>query len=216
MTDNTTNKESNISGTILDINGPIVTVNMPGVRSGAQVRIGNVGLYGEVIALKGNNAIVQAYESTDGICPGEPAEDLGWPLSVELGPGMMGQIFDGVQRPLENIFAQAGDRIPLGLNIVALDREKAWKFMPNDSYEAGKDITSGAILGTVQETQTILHKVMVPPGIAGELLEIAPLGEYKLLLLVLYAGAVVLLLQQVYWLFCVQLVPYIRLQASQP
>jgi V/A-type H+-transporting ATPase subunit A len=180
MTDTKTTGASNVTGTILDINGPIVTVRMPGVRSGAQVRIGNVGLYGEVIALKGDRAIVQAYESTDGMCPGESAEDLGWPLSVELGPGLMGQIFDGVQRPLENIFAQSGDRIPLGLNIVALDRDKNWPFVPNEAHEPGKEIASGAILGTVQETQTVLHKIMVPPGIEGELLEIAPLGEYKL------------------------------------
>jgi V/A-type H+-transporting ATPase subunit A len=174
MTDNI------ISGIIVDINGPIVTVRMPGIKSGAQVRIGKVGLYGEVIALEGNTAVVQAYESTDGVCPGEPAEDLGWPLSVELGPGMMGQIFDGVQRPLEEIFAKAGDRIPLGLNIVALDRNKVWSFVPNDTLEIGKPITSGTILGTVQETQTVLHKIMVPPGIAGELLEVAPQSDYKL------------------------------------
>jgi V/A-type H+-transporting ATPase subunit A len=170
------------TGKILDINGPIVTIRMPGVRSGAQVRIGNVGLYGEVIALKGDQAIVQAYESTDGICPGEPAEDLGWPLSVELGPGLMGQIFDGVQRPLENIFAQAGDRIPLGLNIVSLDREKQWHFVPSEECECepGKEIKGGTVLGTVQETETVLHKVMIPPDIHGEVLEIAPQGDYRL------------------------------------
>lgn len=174
MTDTTT------AGTILDINGPIVTIRMPGIKSGAQVRIGKVGLYGEVIALQGDRAVVQAYESTDGVCPGEPAEDLGWPLSVELGPGLMGQIFDGVQRPLEIIFAQAGDRIPLGLNIVALNRDKDWHFVPNETLEAGKKISTGAILGTVQETQTVLHKIMVPPGISGELLEVAPQSDYKL------------------------------------
>lgn len=168
------------TGSIVDINGPIVTVHMPGIKSGAQVRIGNVGLYGEVIALLNDNAIVQAYESTDGVCPGEPAEDLGWPLSVELGPGLMGQIFDGVQRPLEVIFAKAGDRIPLGLNIVALDREKLWHFVPNEALEIGKPVHAGIILGTVQETQTVLHKIMVPPGVFGELVELAPPNEYKL------------------------------------
>jgi len=164
----------------LDINGPIVTVRMPGIKSGAQVRIGHVGLYGEVIALEGDNAIVQAYESTEGVCPGEPSSDLGWPLSVELGPGLMGQIFDGVQRPLEEIFSKSGDRIPLGLNIAALDREKSWHFIPNETLEAGKNVTTGTILGTVQETQTVLHKIMVPPGIAGELLEVSPPSDYKL------------------------------------
>jgi len=174
MTDNTT------TGSILDINGPIVTIRMPGVRNGAQVRIGLIGLYGEVIALSNDQAIVQAYESTDGVRPGEPVEDLGWPLSVELGPGLMGQIFDGVQRPLETIFAQAGDHIPRGLSMPALDREKVWHFVPSEEREHGKEVPAGAVLGTVQETQTILHKVMVPPGIEGELLEIAPEGDYRL------------------------------------
>jgi V/A-type H+-transporting ATPase subunit A len=174
MTDNST------TGSILDINGPIVTIRMPGIRNGAQVRIGHIGLYGEVIALSGDQAVIQAYESTDGIRPGEPVVDLGWPLSVELGPGLMGQIFDGVQRPLETIFTQTGDRIPLGLSIAALDREKVWHFVPTEDREPGKEIPSGAVLGTVQETQTILHKVMVPPGIEGELLEIAPEGDFRL------------------------------------
>jgi V/A-type H+-transporting ATPase subunit A len=150
------------TGRILDINGPIVTIRMPGIRNGAQVRIGHLGLYGEVIALSGDKAIIQAYESTDDTRPGEPVENLGWPLSVELGPGLMGQIFDGVQRPLEKIFLQAGDHIPRGLALPALE------------------VFGGALLGSVQETQTILHRVMVPPGISGELLEIAPEGDYRL------------------------------------
>jgi V/A-type H+-transporting ATPase subunit A len=167
-------------GSILDINGPIVTIRMPGIRNGQQVRIGHMGLYGEVIALQGEQAIVQAYESTDGIRPGEPVADLGWPLSVELGPGLMGQIFDGVQRPLEKIFLQAGDHIPRGLSIPALDREKLWHFVPSEALEPGHATPRGTILGTVQETPTILHKVMLPPDLAGDLAEIAPEGEYRL------------------------------------
>ncbi len=172
--------ESKPSGTIQDINGPIVTIRMPGVRNGAQLRIGEMGLYGEVIALQGNEAVVQAYESTDGIRPGEPVEDLGWPLSVELGPGMMGQIFDGVQRPLDKIFLQAGDHIPRGLSIPCLDRDKAWGFVPSEDLEPNIGIPPGTVLGTVQETATILHKIMVPPDVSGELLEIAPEGDYAL------------------------------------
>ncbi len=168
------------TGSILDINGPIVTILMPGVRSGAQVRIGHLGLYGEVIALDGARAIVQAYESTDDVRPGEPVEDLGWPLSVELGPGLMGQIFDGVQRPLERIFAESGDHIPRGLKVSSLDRDKLWHFVPVEEHEPGRPIGGGLLLGKVQETQTIVHKVMVPPGISGELVEIAPEGDYRL------------------------------------
>jgi V/A-type H+-transporting ATPase subunit A len=168
------------TGSILDINGPIVTIRMPGIRNGEQVRVGDMGLYGEVIALQGDQAIVQAYESTDGIRPGEPVDGLGWPLSVELGPGLMGQIFDGVQRPLKKIFLQTGDHIPRGLNIAALDREKVWRFVPSEDLDPGFGAPSGTVLGTVQETPTILHKIMVPPDISGELLEIAPEGEYRL------------------------------------
>ena len=172
--------ETTRPGTILDINGPIVTIEMPGIRNGEQVTIGEMGLYGEVIALQGKQAIVQAYESTDGIRPGEPVQGLGWPLSVELGPGLMGGIFDGVQRPLEEIFLRAGDHIPRGLALPALDREKTWHFVPDEGLEPNSSISAGAVLGTVQETETIRHKVMVPPDVAGQLLDIAPEGEYRL------------------------------------
>jgi len=110
------------SGIVEEINGPIVTIRLTGIRSGEQVRIGELGLFGEVIALQGDEAVVQAYESTDGVRPGEPVTGLGWPLSVELGPGLMGHIFDGVQRPLEEIFEQSGDHIPRGVDVPPLDR----------------------------------------------------------------------------------------------
>lgn len=90
--------DTNKLGVIRDINGPIVTIELPGARSGEQVKIGELGLYGEIISLNGQRAVVQTYESTDGVRPGEPVVGLGWPLSVELGPGLMGGIFDGVQR----------------------------------------------------------------------------------------------------------------------
>ena len=167
-------------GTILEINGPIVTIRLPGIRNGEQVLIGNLGLVGEIIALQGDDAVVQAYESTEGVCPGEPAEGLGWPLSVELGPGLLGGIFDGVQRPLEKIFQQAGDHIPRGLALPALDREQEWHFIPNPELESGSTLPGGSRLGVVQETDTIEHRVLVPPKLGGELLELAPEGEYKL------------------------------------
>jgi len=168
------------SGVVRDINGPIVTIDLPGVRNAEQVKIGELGLFGEVIGLHGEQAIVQTYESTDGVRPGEPAVGLGWPLSVELGPGLLGGIFDGVQRPLEKIALQSGDYIRRGLDVPALDRTKTWEFEPNTELALGAQIGGGTVLGTVQETETITHRILVPPGIEGELEEIAPAGEYDL------------------------------------
>ncbi|MCU0833306.1 MAG: V-type ATP synthase subunit A [Chromatiaceae bacterium] len=167
-------------GVIRDINGPIVTIDLPGIRNGEQVKIGELGLFGEVIALSGQQAIVQTYESTDGVRPGEPAIGLGWPLSVELGPGLLGGIFDGVQRPLEKIALQSGDYIRRGLDVPALDRARTWEFEPNAELELGAQVGPGTVLGTVPETQTITHRVLVPPGVSGELQEIAPAGDYEL------------------------------------
>ncbi len=172
--------ENNRVGVIRDINGPIVTIDLPGIRSGEQVKIGELGLFGEVISLAGQQAIVQTYESTDGVRPGEPAVGLGWPLSVELGPGLMGGIFDGVQRPLSKIALESGDYIRRGLSVPALDRAKEWAFTPNPALEAGAKISAGAVLGTVPETHTVQHRILVPPGVAGELLEIAPAGNYDI------------------------------------
>ncbi|HSM27044.1 MAG TPA: V-type ATP synthase subunit A, partial [Thioalkalivibrio sp.] len=167
-------------GIVRDINGPIVTIELPGIRHGEQVKIGNLGLFGEVISLNGDRAVVQTYESTDGVRPGEPAEGLGWPLSVELGPGLMGGIFDGVQRPLEKIALLSGDYIRRGIDVTALDRERQWAFEPNRDLAPGQRVGPGTVLGTVQETETVLHRILVPPGISGELEEIAPAGEYDI------------------------------------
>ena len=167
-------------GVIRDINGPIVTIELPGIRSAEQVKIGELGLFGEVISLNGDRAVVQTYESTDGVRPGEPALGLGRPLSVELGPGLMGGIFDGVQRPLEKIALESGDYIRRGLDVPALDRSRTWEFEPNEALELGSQIAGGTVLGTVQETATIPHKILVPPGVAGELEELAPPGDYEL------------------------------------
>jgi V/A-type H+-transporting ATPase subunit A len=172
--------ESSKVGRIREINGPIVTVELSGLRNGEQVRIGELGLVGEVIALEGPRAIIQVYESTEGVRPGEPVQGLGHPLAVELGPGLLGSIFDGVQRPLTTIFQQTGDSIPRGLDIPALDRGKAWAFVPNPELEAGAPLPAGAVLGTVQETGAIEHRILVPPTLSGELTELAPAGEYAL------------------------------------
>lgn len=165
-------------GKILDINGPIVTIELPGIRHGEQVKIGNLGLFGEVISLAGIQAVVQTYESTDEVRPGEPAIGLGWPLSVELGPGLMGGIFDGVQRPLEKIALLSGDYIRRGIDVASLDREKRWTFVPNPDLEVGAAVVGGTVLGTVQETATVVHRIMVPPRLSGELEELAPTNAY--------------------------------------
>ncbi len=168
------------TGAIRDINGPIVTVDLPGARSGEQVKIGELGLFGEVISLAGTTAVVQTYESTDGVRPGEIAIGLGFPLSVELGPGLMGGIFDGVQRPLEKIALQSGDYIRRGISVPALDRARQWEFEPTETLEPGAKVSGGLVLGTVQETLTVKHRILVPPGVVGELEELAPAGDYDI------------------------------------
>jgi V/A-type H+-transporting ATPase subunit A len=165
-------------GNIIEINGPIVTVRLPGVRNAEQVRVGALGLVGEVISLAGDTAVVQVYESTESLKPGQVAEALNRPLSVELGPGLLGQIFDGVQRPLPAIAALSGDYVARGLAVPALDRERRWAFQPREDLAAGQPIAAGSILGTVQETETVQHRVLVPPHLSGDLLEHAPAGEY--------------------------------------
>ena len=168
------------SGYIREINGPILRIHLPGGRNGEQVRIGSLDIVGEIIALEGDDAIVQAYESTDGLRPGEAVYGLGHPLTVELGPGLLQGIFDGVQRPLQEIASIAGDNIPRGLRIHSLDRERAWQFSPTDGLEPGGQVAAGTRLGTVQETETIEHRILVPPTVSGELIDLAPAGSYTL------------------------------------
>ncbi|HIC80093.1 MAG TPA: V-type ATP synthase subunit A [Kiloniellaceae bacterium] len=166
-------------GSIVEINGPIVEVQLPGVRTGEQVRVGRMGLVGEVIGRRGERAIVQVYEATDSLRPGEEAEALGHPLSAELGPGLLGGIVDGVQRPLNRILEASGDYIARGLEIGALDRDRRWPFAPTEGMAAGRRLGGGEVLGTVQETPSFEHRILVPPGVSGELLEVAPAGDYE-------------------------------------
>ncbi|MDM8566255.1 V-type ATP synthase subunit A [Candidatus Halobeggiatoa sp. HSG11] len=167
------------TGEIIAINGPIVTVQLPEVRNGEQVRIGKLNLMGEVIRLDGELATVQVYESTESLCPGDTAYALGHPLSVELGPGLLGKIFDGVQRPLDKIFNASGDYISRGLDIAPLEREHLWDFTSNSRLPLGTQVTPGILLGKVQETQTINHPILVPPNYQGELIELAHAGKYN-------------------------------------
>ncbi|MGD8932931.1 MAG: V-type ATP synthase subunit A [Chromatiales bacterium] len=167
-------------GLIQEINGPIVSIRLPGIQNGEQVRVGELGLYGEVIGLQGDGALTQIYESTEMLRPGEPVTGLGRPLSVELGPGLIGGIFDGVQRPLEKLFLSAGDQIPRGLSPDPLDRSTRWHYVPAELLEPNMPIIGGAQLGRVQETATLMHRILVPPDVQGQLLEIAPEGDYTL------------------------------------
>jgi V/A-type H+-transporting ATPase subunit A len=160
-------------GKVIEINGPLVTIELADVRTGEQVRIGRMELMGEVIARHGERALVQMYEPTESLRPGEPVEALGQPLSVELGPGLLGGIFDGVQRPLLEHAKQHGDFIPRGVHIPPLDRNKLWRFEPSPELKIGGQVKDGAILGSVQETQTIAHRILVPPGMGGKLVELA-------------------------------------------
>ena len=166
-------------GEIIEVNGPIVTVRLPAVVIGEQVRLGEAGLVGEVIGRERDRAVVQAYEATEMLGPGQIVEALGRPLSVELGPGLLGQIFDGIQRPLQGLLQASGDYIGRGLNLPPLNRESNWTFTPNPELTPGEHLGGGRLLGTVPETPSIDHRILVPPGVEGELLEIAPPGEYR-------------------------------------
>lgn len=166
-------------GRILEINGPLIKLELPESVLGEQVRVGEIGLIGEIIARQGATALAQLYEDTSGLRPGEPAEGLGRPLSVELGPGLLGSIFDGVQRPLEAMRLHTGDRISRGVAVHSLSREQNWRFVPREGLRSGQLLHGGELLGAVQETASIEHRILVPPLLQGELLDLAPPGEYR-------------------------------------
>lgn len=165
-------------GRIVEINGPIVRLELPQTVIGEQVRVGALGLMGEVIGREADTALAQLYENTEGLRPGEPAEALGHALSVELGPGLLNAIFDGVQRPLTAVRAISGDRITRGVEVPALPRDRRWLFRPAAGHAPSMRLKGGDVLGSVQETVSIEHRILVPPDVQGELLEIAPAGEY--------------------------------------
>jgi V/A-type H+-transporting ATPase subunit A len=134
------------------------------------VRVSEKRLIGEVIEIRGDRSWIQVYEETTGLGPGEPVETTGRPLSVELGPGLIEAIYDGIQRPLDAIAAEGGDRVTRGIEVPALPRDKKWEFTPHLSE--GALVQPGDILGVVQETTLVEHKIMVPPGVEGRLVQI--------------------------------------------
>ncbi len=157
-----------MQGTIVKVSGPLIVASgMADVQMFDVVRVSDKHLIGEVIELREDRASIQVYEETGGIGPGEPVVSTGAPLSVELAPGLIESIYDGIQRPLNKIREQAGDRITRGIMVDALDHEKLWNFVP--SAKVGDELKGGDILGTVQETEAVLHKIMVPPNVSGRL-----------------------------------------------
>ncbi|MEM0083737.1 MAG: ATP synthase subunit A [Candidatus Nezhaarchaeales archaeon] len=164
-------------GRIVRIAGPVVVAKgMRGSQMFELVNVGELNLIGEIIRLQEDLATIQVYEETSGLRPGEKVVGTGQLLSVELGPGILSQIYDGIQRPLEIIKENTGDFIARGVSAPALPRGKKWSFTPK--LKAGSKVTGGDILGVVPETPLVVHKVMVPPDVQGVLEEIAPEGDY--------------------------------------
>ena len=164
------------NGLIYRISGPVVTAIGMTPRMYEVVRVGDEGLMGEVIELHGDQSVIQVYEETSGISPGEPVIRTGQTLSVQLGPGLLTQIYDGIQRPLADLEAKMGVFIERGVDADGLDMAKMWDF--NATVAVGDEVASGAILGTVQETETIEHRVMLPPGKSGVIKSIES-GEFN-------------------------------------
>ncbi len=154
------------------ISGPVVVgKGLGGAQMFDVVRIGEMGLVGEIIRLEGDSAQIQVYEDTTGLRPGEKIVNTNKPLSVQLGPGLLKSIYDGIQRPLDVLREQSGDFISRGKIIPALDQKKKWDFVP--VKKKGDQVAPGEIIGEIQETQLIKHKIMIPPNVSGELVDIS-------------------------------------------
>ena len=167
-----------MAGFVSRVTGPVVIAEgLVDAKMYDVVRVGTLGLVGEIIRLVGGTATVQVYEDTTGIRPGDPVENTGQALSVELGPGLLKSIYDGVQRPLDVIQKSVGDFIARGTLAAPLDEKAVWEFTA--TAKVGSEVTPGTILGTVQETSLILHKIMVPPGVRGTLTELKS-GKYTI------------------------------------
>ncbi len=166
------------TGKIFRVAGPfIIAKDMSGARMYELVRIGEAMIIGEVIRLEGKTAAIQAYEETAGIKTGEKVEGTGKPLSVELGPGLIKQVYDGIQRPLPVIQDLSGSRLERGIIPPALDRKKRWHFSP--TVKKGTKVTGGDIIGKVEETPLVEHRILVPPAVSGIIEEVVSEGEYR-------------------------------------
>lgn len=160
-------------GKVIKVSGPLVVAEgMEDANVYDVVEVSDNKLIGEIIEMRGDKASIQVYEETTGIGPGDDVYSTGSPLSIELGPGMLEQMFDGIQRPLEALQAKAGDFLLRGVSVSPLDREKRWDFVP--TVNVGDEVSEGNIIGTVQETTVVSHKIMVPPAVSGKIAEILP------------------------------------------
>jgi len=166
-------------GRIIRISGPVIEADgMRGAKMYDVVRVGEENLIGEIIRLNQDNAIIQVYEDTNGLKPGEKVVTTGMPLSVELGPGLLTNIYDGIQRPLPDVYKETGDFITRGAEVPPLDRKKKWHFKP--TAKAGDMVRGCDVIGDVKETSIITHKIIVPPDISGKLLSVNKEGEYTI------------------------------------
>ncbi len=163
-------------GIIYSVSGPVVVATDVNGKMFDVVRVGNLGLVGEIIKIVDNKSTIQVYEDTSGLKPGEPVYSTGKPLSVELGPGLLKSIYDGIQRPLDVIKSETGDFIVRGASAPPLDENKEWDFKP--ILKEGDEVNQGYIIGEVQETELIVHKIMVPEGVKGIIKEIKE-GKFK-------------------------------------
>lgn len=165
-------------GKIVKVSGPLVVAEgMDEANVYDVVHVSGDKLIGEIIEMRGDRASIQVYEDTTGIGPGDPVYSIGEPLSVELGPGLLEAMFDGIQRPLEPLQAAAGDFLTKGVDVPSLNREKKWNFKP--VVKVGDTVAQGDVIGTVQETPLVLHKIMVPIGMSGTVTDIKD-GEYTI------------------------------------
>ena len=158
-------------GTIVKVSGPLVIAE--GMRDANMfdvVRVSDMRLIGEIIEIHGDRASIQVYEETAGLGPGEPVESMGYPLSVELAPGLIEKMYDGIQRPLADMYEKAGPNITRGIEVNPLDRKKKWEFVP--TLGVGDYVTEGDVIGTVQETVVVEHRIMVPVGVEGKIVKI--------------------------------------------
>lgn len=159
------------NGIITKVAGPLVIAE--GMRDANMfdvVRVSSQRLIGEIIEMHGDKASIQVYEETSGLGPGEEVESTGAPLSVELGPGLIGAIYDGIQRPLNEIMKKVGNNLTRGVEVPSLDHSKKWHFYP--TVKKGDKVVPGDIIGTVEETHAVSHKIMVPDKVSGVVKEI--------------------------------------------
>ena len=166
-------------GKVVKVSGPlVVATGLAEANMSDVVRVGPERLIGEILTMNGDSASIQVYEETSGLGPGAEVVTTGYPMSVELGPGMIENIYDGIQRPLEEIMRKVhGNNLPRGVEVPPIDPEKLWEFTP--VAKAGDKVVGGDVLGTVPETPVVLHKIMVPPTLKGTLKSVAEAGSYN-------------------------------------